>query len=407
MKNNKYDYIIIVTIASIIFGLYGGALQPIRLISLFFIPFVFIELYKSIRKSNNAILNKCLIFFLFWYAYSLISLFWIDSLENACKELVYYLLHFNLFILLYLCSIKAINPLKSILFGWLAFFLLSVPIAMNEIINDKHLYLSKLDSDQYLNLGNYGVVSKRFAAVTFGNYNTYVTVLCYFLPFLFTYIIASKNKLSILVGSVCLVILSYILLSNASRGGLICLIITFLVFLYFINKKYRKKKMYILPLIFSIIAFLIVYYGNEMFEQISYRLVVINSVFNDESRLGLLKNGFSVFLSTYGVGSGIGGLFESMKSYSNTLYATHNLFMEVLIQYGLVIFLCVMCFVYFIYKCACNTKSLNVKHLLFSSLLSLPFISVINSLYLLLPSTWVFFSCLLIFAIRNKDDRFF
>lgn len=52
-KYNKYDFIIILFIASLVFGLLGGSLQPIRIITLIFFPFLVSNFKRGILMSKK------------------------------------------------------------------------------------------------------------------------------------------------------------------------------------------------------------------------------------------------------------------------------------------------------------------------------------------------------------------
>ena len=149
--------------------------------------------------------------------------------------------YFSLFFLVYL-SFNANCPYHSIIKGWLIAFLFSAIIAICEILFDIHLPMNIYESDLLLNSGG-TVMQKQYASVTFGNYNGYVTFLCCALPFLFAYILTAVKIRCLLYGWLAFMLMAYILLINASRGGLLSLLICFLAFLFFFkrtNIKYKK-----------------------------------------------------------------------------------------------------------------------------------------------------------------------
>ena len=62
--NNRYDYMIMSVIFTLVAGNLGGALQPIRLIGLFSLPFVLTFIYNNKLRFRN-ILCFLSMFFLF------------------------------------------------------------------------------------------------------------------------------------------------------------------------------------------------------------------------------------------------------------------------------------------------------------------------------------------------------
>ena len=87
---NKYDLGLILLIASLVVGDFGGALQPVRLVALIFMPQVLMRFVRI-----NRLINSIFLFFLFWLFYILISLFWTADLGQGLKEVFYYISHFS------------------------------------------------------------------------------------------------------------------------------------------------------------------------------------------------------------------------------------------------------------------------------------------------------------------------
>mgnify|MGYP003313542299 CR=1 FL=1 len=97
-----------------------------------------------------------------------------------------------------------------------------------------------------------GLKHRIFAAVTYKNLNSYVTLLCMALPFLaYGLFILEKQWLSIiaLVGSILVLII------NSSRGGLMCLAIDVIVFVFNYRKQQFAYKKTITLVSFIAIAF--------------------------------------------------------------------------------------------------------------------------------------------------------
>lgn len=104
--NNRYDYMIMSVIFTLVAGNLGGALQPIRLIGLFSLPFVLTFIYNNKLRFRNI-----LCFFILCFFYSLISLFWTSDINEAFKEFFYYLVHISLFFSLSIFLLMLIAPI--------------------------------------------------------------------------------------------------------------------------------------------------------------------------------------------------------------------------------------------------------------------------------------------------------
>jgi hypothetical protein len=395
-KYNKYDYGIIFLIALLVFGNIGGAYQPIRLVAILFSLNV---LNRIIKKHISKKQKFVFCFFVFWYAYSIFSLLWTSDQIQASKELIYYYGHFSLFFLIVFWSEKANDPLRSIIYGWCLFFLLTLPIALIEILTDQHLTYSLLQADTLINPGHGLVAHQKFASVTFGNYNGYVTALVFTLPFLFANLLSNKKFKIQCFGWILVFLCFYILLINASRGGIICATIVLIVFMLYYKKSSFNFKKILAIVILTFICFSLYYFFGSIFEQFSNRLVNRTSIFEDRSRVVLIQRSLQLFYESYFMGTGVGSIIASMLNVSPLgIVIPHNLFLEILVQYGIFIFGAFLILLIKLFFLSLNASSSSSRFILCSGLLSLLPASVINSGYLLMPVLWVFFASLFVLA---------
>lgn len=390
--NNKYDNMIVFVIFTLITGNFGGALQPIRLLGLVSIPVVLVFILNNKLRFRNTLLFFTLCFF-----YALISLFWTSDINEAYKEIFYYLIHVSLFFYIVFLSAKANSPCNSIIYGWFITFLFSAVIAIYEIVSDYHLPMNIYESAQLLNSGG-NVIHKQYASVTFGNYNGYVTFLCCVLPFLFAYILSRVKVRHLLFGLLAFLLISYILLINASRGGLLSLLICFSIFLFQFRKTNIKHKQVVFLILISLICYVIYTYSDVIFLQIISRFVESEAIVNDNSRTELIERALLLFYNSYFCGTGIGSIQASMEAITSGITLPHNLFLEVLVQYGMVIFLCFLSFLYLFFQRIRKSKDLVIRYVMCAALCSLPAMSIINSSYLLFPVVWVYFASLFVFC---------
>ena len=181
---NKYDCFIVLLISLLILGNIGGSLQFIRILSLLFLPFV-------IKKRYGGIWDKCAICFLFWFTYAFISLGWTKDINQGIKELFYFIPHMTSFFLIPYLANKANKPMHSLLLGWLLYVFISSPIAFYEIFTDQHFGVLEAKVQNY---GEGIVEMKKYSALFYANYNTFVLYLCYAMPFLFAYLLCIKER---------------------------------------------------------------------------------------------------------------------------------------------------------------------------------------------------------------------
>ena len=384
---NKYDLLIILLLSSLGSGGIGGAFQVTRILAIILLPVLFLKF------SARYYVRNYFHFFLFFIFYCVLSLLWTPNRTEGIVDIVYFIVHFVLFFEIIVFSYRARNPLDSISKGWLIAVCMTLVVALWEITTDNHLPMSVQESGDTMNAGGV-IIYRKFASVSFGNYNGYVTFLCFSLPFLFYRVMRNRCLFSIIA-----IILSCVcVLFNASRGGLLSITFMFLIYISFLRKQGGKIYIYSLFLLLLIGSFVFIQFGSGLFEVIAYR-AVNNTLYADAPRFEIWGRVWQVFLSTCGLGSGVGGLQDMMRQLSPSgISIPHNLFLEILGELGIIIFLVFILFLFGIFKRAYRIKDETIKALLFLSLLPLPIYSIINSGYIF--NTYVFsaFASLVIFS---------
>ena len=156
------------------------------------------------------------------------------------------MLYLIVFIGLFYCIKKSNTPQKSFLLGWTLLSLLTFPIAFWEINTGLHLPFCYTEGFEIT--GADGLTEERiFASTTFANLNTYVSLLCVCLPFMFSAIfVYDRYKWFFFVVSIISIVL---LLINSSRGGMLVIIIDLFLFLWFFGIFFQKFYFLILLLL--------------------------------------------------------------------------------------------------------------------------------------------------------------
>lgn len=390
---NKFDKMLFLILLSLAAGSIGGALIPTRVLAILFIPFLDMSVIKT--KYSRSIYH----FFIVWLLYCIFSLIWTSDISQGLKEIVYYPIHMLLFLEMLCFSRLAKKPLKSITNGWIAALVITSFIAMWELFTGNHLSISKLEEDSF-NAGGY-LINHMFASVTFGNYNGYVTFLVYGLPvllyhFLTTTRISQKILCILLLSTTC-----YTLFMNSSRGGLLSLLIIFIVYLIRglkLNDRGVRFSFYIV----SVLALLIIYYYWDILS-IYLSIRTNTNSYTEDARWGIWRNAIACLCNSFFIGTGIGSIITSMKSVAKLgdVIIPHNLFLEYAVQYGFVLTICVISFLCKLFKKSLSILNPANKSLTLAIFCSLPFVSIIDSSYLLNPSTWVYFATLTIFTYNE------
>lgn len=370
-------------------GNIGGAFQASRIIAIILFPLLLIDIGKTDYKYAKSFMNV----FLMFYLYILLSFFWTPDREAAVKQLVYYPVHFMLFLELIVFSKNATCPLKSISRGWLVSVLLCSAVAYWEITTGNHLDIAYQHNDTF-NTGT-EILQHMSASVTFFNYNSYVTFLCFSFPWIF-FILLDKNR-SFMEKSISFLALIAIVLTiviNASRGGVLTVVVMLSIYFFFSKKLQWKSIMLILGII--AVGYYIVN-ANDVIAVLAARLSN-KSMGTEESRYGIWSNVLSTFANTGGFGVGVGGLHAAMRqnTYSR-ITASHNMFLEILSQYGVVITITIFLFFCNLLKQSFS-KERNRKIVLLMTLLTIPIYTIIDSVYLVSAHLYAHIATIYVFS---------
>lgn len=361
---------------------------------------LFAPSFLSKIKLAKEHIKRQIVVVLCFLVYCLLSLIWSPDISEGLTEFVYFIIHFLLFFEIIVFSICAKKPIGVITKGWLLAVSLTVLFAFWEFQTGYHLPYCRNDAESMVNLGGGQILQKEFAAVAFINYNTYVTYLCFAIPFLF-YIIANKNAekpLFFWLSIVVVILASACILRNGSRGGLLSILTVLGV--YFLMRP--KNKSWIITL--TILVLFVVYVFKEYGEVFSYMMMRVSdgNLTEGGERLNVWAYALDRFYDTFGFGVGIGGMASAMQGISGDIKITHNIFLEVLLQYGLIFFVVFVVFLVKMFMKARRLKDVPKKVTIFTALISFPIYGIINSGYLFNPFVYAGLASLYVFC--NYDS---
>lgn len=389
-KLNKYDIALLLLISSLFAGNMSGVLLLPRTISFLLLPF-FLNSFGKSRIPQNA---RTL--FLVWFLWGVISLLITPDFSEGVLQLILLLSNFILALEILIFAKHSSNTFYAIAIGWLISLTINNVVGIWEITTDNHLSVSKFGSEHEINIGGRAVLM-HYANGFFSNYNAFVAFTCCALPFVYYLLVYAKNKFLRYVCFINLVISIYTIFMNASRGGVLSLLIISVFFLYSIFKVRNFSFRNILS--FGLLLGFVIYFWDSLSSLVIGRQSNIASI-EDEARYIIWDNCIKVYMNSYGLGTGIGGLAISMERVAGkgSVLVPHNAFLEILVQYGTIVFLV---FLNFLRKLFLNIRKRSKspsKILIYSSLLAMPFIFIINSVYLINPFFWAFIMSLLVFS---------
>lgn len=389
-KTNKYDWIIFIMVLSLMFGAAGGFMQPARALGILFLPLLFNNI-RGARKYVNSSLNWIQYFML----YAFLSLLWSLDVEEGLKEFVYFIVHFSIYFEIVVFSFYAKRPLKSIALGWMIAVICTLGIATWEFSTNQHLPYSKYEDVVFLHEAG-ALISRQYAAATFVNFNTYTVFLCVGIPFII-YLLAPGEKGLLPIFTVLGA--TVVILLNASRGGFLSIVMIAVAFIL-ANSRNKIKMISLLLMIVGLVAVLVIYFTDILYF-LSIRASDGN-LMESEGRMEIWRDAMKAFGNSYGFGVGIGSMKASMHTVTNGILITHNLFIEILLQYGFIFF---VVFVVYLYKnllASIKSKDVKIKATIFPLFMAMPFYTIINSGYLLEPMLFVLLASITVFA--HKDD---
>lgn len=388
-KNNKYDYFVILLVSLISLGNLGGSLQPSRLVPIVLIPFTLSTL------NSFAPLGKIKKWIQIFILFCIVSLLWTPDVLEGTKEVLYYVAHFTLFIEIVVFTFYSNNKFESLTWGWTFNALIYSLIAIWELRTGSHLSIAS-DMGSYFNFDGY-IAQRQVVFATFGNYNAFVTHICMTFPCLF-YRLSKVDKINVQAAfiMVTLIVSAISILLDASRGGLLTMIVMSVIYFIF-SKKSFVKGFFTFALV-GIMGYILVMYGEDILQVILYRSAG-GALFKDESRGSVWSHVWQVSLSTYLIGTGIGGMQAALyEMFPDSINVAHNAFLELFCQFGFVFLYVFLKFIYDLFRKSMKVTNQDVKTTLLMFLIAMPIYSVINSTYLLSPNYFVLFASIYILA---------
>lgn len=333
-KKNIFDYTSILCVL-IFFVFLGPNFLKFNLglnLSLSRIGMLFLSLLFILRFINNpkkvfSQLNfdfkykYIIIFFTIWILYSLFSVFWVID-YNAWFITNFFLLFgllssYELFI-----SIKNKQQQKKVMYT------INIALVINVIVGMMQFFL----------------LEKSFSGF-YGNVNDLATILLFGISILiFLYDENDKNRMIVLLNILLFLVSIYFTNSRAIILGI--LIGTPFLLKYFIKLIYKIKE-YLLKRKVVLVIFIITIAGLCIFLMSSFLTPSNVPQSSNQTRINLIINGLLIFCKAPIFGIGAGNIPYYMQNFS--MYSTqygewlilqiHNLWLEILISYGIVFFL--------------------------------------------------------------------
>lgn len=396
-KINKYDILLFLLLLCTAGGMWGGAFKPARVFSVIFA----IPMLLAYGKVKIQMVKEVSLFLIFLAVWSLVSLLWTPNPTLGISEWGNMIFRILFFLELVFFGVLSKNTVNSMINGWTAAFLITAVIAVWELNTGNHLSVTNYeDGAENMNLGGGQIFVRQFAQATFYNYNGYVTYVCYCIPFMLCSFYIWAKGIKQVLASIPIIIVLYVFILNASRGGIIAFIIYAVIFSYFkLSKSNLLVKVSFFVLLLGIII-IIAQFWELMSFYLEYRMETGGM---SSSRTQIWECCWQALLKTNFMGCGIGGVMEALIKEHAYIPQPHNFFIEVLLEFGVVIFIWLIFLMWKVFRNGRNSKNIIIKYVRISSFITIPFVTMIDSGYVQQIGIWAFLGSLLLINLTCKN----
>jgi hypothetical protein len=358
---------------------------------------------NTIKKNSYASFSVAV--FIFWWLWSAISVLWVEDIRLWLQALFLLTLGVSSIVALYLWVSNMREWKKLIRTAWVMMSLL-VCLGYYEIITNHYIFADMGKLDKYGTFASQPMT--RIPITHFENQNDFATMLlAYITVSLILYYITphSLKRLGYLIGVFAA---SYLIFRSGSRMVVLCLYL-YIACSIALQYKWDLKKKYYLFAGFTLIilSILIISYVPAVQETLDKFIYTGSSdiVTGDTGRVNLLRNGLVFLASTLGLGVGAGNIESWMANYrflpTQNIVNMHNWWGEILIAYGLLVFvLYVLAYGFMIYrlfqiKDTQSKRTKNVTNQLIIFLIVYIFGSMTSANNMLIEWHWVFFGLII------------
>lgn len=284
--------------------------------------------------------NRYSIFmFLAWLTYALLTIAWVKDYPSWVRA-IYFL------VLGVICIIIYVSVFKTKEDVLIAFRLMAVMaivhniIGWYEIVVGSYPYLAVEKIAKYHSTGN--------PISTFRNTNDYATFMLFSVFIAYICAANTKRKDMKLLYVALMASSGYMVVQTSSRANILGLVLACFVFivLYMKDRNWRHVLMALLPILFVVVLFKL-----DDITSLTGKYLYFDFVSNrgsDYVRMNLIKDGLIFLKKTFGFGTGAGNIEYWMKNfgvyYKSNILRMHNWWMEILVGYGIIIFVLYLIF---------------------------------------------------------------
>jgi teichuronic acid biosynthesis protein TuaE len=316
------------------------SLFPFRILfPLMALVFLFLYFKDSVFSWNRIHTKKVLMLFLFWIVYAFLSLLWVKSISQGIMDLIFLSMGIGIiFFIVFLTTRK--KHFHYLYIIWILSFVVILGIGVINHVLKIHLPISRIYSAN--------PVYSYIPTSVFVNENDFASFISLSVFFILSGILYYKNIMVRSAGLLLILVSVYMLEVTSSRANILAVLIGLGFWFLFLTKTKLKIKLLFWSALGAGIVSVLFFDKVEALFNAVFQLVsslVVTSGSDETStdiRINLLKNSMIFLQNTFGFGVGTGNSDFYMKNFAEystgNIVNVHNWWIEILVNYGVVIF---------------------------------------------------------------------
>jgi teichuronic acid biosynthesis protein TuaE len=316
------------------------SLFPFRILfPIMALVFLFLYFKDSVFTWNRIHTKKVLMLLLFWIVYAFLSLLWVKSISQGIMDLIFLSMGIGIiFFIVFLSTRK--KHFHYLYIIWISSFVVILGIGIINHVLKIHLPISRIYTAN--------PIYSYIPTSVFVNENDFASFISLSVFFILSGILYYKNTMVRVAGILLILLSVYMLEVTSSRANILAVLIGLGFWFLFLTKTKLKIKLLFWSTfgagIVSVLFFdKVESLFNAVFQLVSSLVVTSGS---DETstdiRINLLKNSMIFLQNTFGFGVGTGNSDVYMKNFAEyptgNIINVHNWWIEILVNYGVVIF---------------------------------------------------------------------
>ena len=316
------------------FHITAGRVLLIMFLYLFLLAF-FLRLGKMEAKIK---VGKYLLFLALWVLWAILSLFWVPPTVNAARHIEGLIIG-TILVALSLLFLSTENGVKDIYLLWVVATIAFVVIGIWELVTETHLGEPAW----------YEMLGIHYPRAVFFHFNVFDVFLTLSFPFLYIFMVYSKNIFAKVAGLLAILVGFYFIVLSGSRASILGVLVS--LFIIFLMTRWKDKFKFVV--VGLVVAGILLISSQSLslannptyvgvMQSVPEQITSIKGPGATFDRLNLIRNGLRFLEDSHFLGVGAGGfeyyMTKDVSYYTHETVDPHNWWLEVLANYGVLIF---------------------------------------------------------------------